>query len=60
MSAEDFISRHVEVIEGTHNAEALFALMGARGAYRPGAVELNLRACRRLIKQGANSLRMIS
>jgi DNA-binding HxlR family transcriptional regulator len=29
MSAADFITRHVEVIEGAQNAEAFFALMGA-------------------------------
>ena len=29
MPAEDFISRHVEVIEGAQNAGAFFALMGA-------------------------------
>ena len=29
MPAEDFVARHVEVIEGAHNAGAFFALMGA-------------------------------
>ena len=29
MPAEDFIARHVEVIEGAQNAGAFFALMGA-------------------------------
>jgi DNA-binding HxlR family transcriptional regulator len=29
MPAEDFIAHHVEVIEGSHNAGAFFALMGA-------------------------------
>jgi len=29
MPPEDFISRHVEIIEGPHNASAFFELMGA-------------------------------
>jgi DNA-binding HxlR family transcriptional regulator len=29
MLVEDFVSRHVEVIEGSHNAGAFYALMGA-------------------------------
>jgi hypothetical protein len=29
MSAEDFVARHVEVIDGSHNAGAFYALMGA-------------------------------
>lgn len=29
MPAQDFIARHVEVIEGAHNAQAFFALIGA-------------------------------
>jgi DNA-binding HxlR family transcriptional regulator len=29
MPAEDFIARHVEVIDGSHNAGAFFALIGA-------------------------------
>ncbi len=29
MSAEDFIARHIEVIEGSHNAGAFYALIGA-------------------------------
>jgi DNA-binding HxlR family transcriptional regulator len=29
MPVEDFVARHVEVIEGSHNARAFYALMGA-------------------------------
>jgi DNA-binding HxlR family transcriptional regulator len=34
MPAEDFIARHVEVIEGAQNAQAFFALMGAAIAHQ--------------------------
>lgn len=34
MPAEDFIARHVEIIEGAQNARTFFALMGAAIAHQ--------------------------